>query len=167
MGPVLRLTGLLRAAHNLVIYHRRMFPTFQVRLFGMDPLEEYMLLMDFIPDDDKPPAANLQAARADIRHLTTLMVRVAARSTPPPAAATRRPPPAARQLRLLARGRLQPQLWTWVSFAAWPTVLSVRQGLGACCCCTWSSPLPGPLHRRLAHQTRPRGHRPWSRRRRR
>ena len=30
-----------------------MFPTFQVRLFGMDPLEEYMLLMDFIPDDDK------------------------------------------------------------------------------------------------------------------
>ena len=33
--------------------HRRMFPTFQVRLYGMDPLEEYMLLMDFIPDDDK------------------------------------------------------------------------------------------------------------------
>jgi hypothetical protein len=32
---------------------RRMFPTFQVRLYGMDPLEEYMLLMDFIPDDDK------------------------------------------------------------------------------------------------------------------
>lgn len=30
-----------------------MFPTFQVRLYGMDPLEEYMLLMDFIPDDDK------------------------------------------------------------------------------------------------------------------
>jgi len=26
-----------------------MFPTFQVRLYGMDPLEEYMLLMDFIP----------------------------------------------------------------------------------------------------------------------
>ena len=30
-----------------------MFPTFQVRLYGLDPLEEYMLLMDFIPDDDK------------------------------------------------------------------------------------------------------------------
>ena len=53
LGPVLRLTGLLRATHNRVIFHRRMFPTFQVRLFGMDPLEEYMLLMDFIPDDDK------------------------------------------------------------------------------------------------------------------
>lgn len=32
---------------------RRMFPTFQVRLFGMDPMEEYILLMDFVPVDDK------------------------------------------------------------------------------------------------------------------
>ena len=32
---------------------RRMFPTFQVRLYGMDPLEDYMLVMDFVPVDDK------------------------------------------------------------------------------------------------------------------
>ena len=32
---------------------RRMFPTFQVRIYGMDPLEDYMLVMDFIPVDDK------------------------------------------------------------------------------------------------------------------
>ena len=32
---------------------RRMFPTFQVRLYGMDPLEDYILIMDFIPVDDK------------------------------------------------------------------------------------------------------------------
>ncbi|XP_064085791.1 uncharacterized protein LOC135200946 [Macrobrachium nipponense] len=32
---------------------RRMFPTFQVRLFGMDPTCDYMLMMDFIPVDDK------------------------------------------------------------------------------------------------------------------
>ncbi|TRY66994.1 hypothetical protein TCAL_11769 [Tigriopus californicus] len=32
---------------------RRMFPTFQVRLFAMDPMEEYILLMDFVPVDDK------------------------------------------------------------------------------------------------------------------
>jgi T-box protein 1 len=32
---------------------RRMFPTFQVRLYGMDPLEDYMLIMDFVPVDDK------------------------------------------------------------------------------------------------------------------
>uniref|UniRef100_G1T7G5 T-box domain-containing protein n=1 Tax=Oryctolagus cuniculus TaxID=9986 RepID=G1T7G5_RABIT len=34
-------------------YGRRMFPTFQVKLFGMDPMAEYMLLMDFVPVDDK------------------------------------------------------------------------------------------------------------------
>uniref|UniRef100_A0A2K5QUX3 T-box transcription factor 1 n=1 Tax=Cebus imitator TaxID=2715852 RepID=A0A2K5QUX3_CEBIM len=33
---------------------RRMFPTFQVKLFGMDPMADYMLLMDFVPVDDKP-----------------------------------------------------------------------------------------------------------------
>ncbi|XP_007641249.2 T-box transcription factor TBX1 isoform X1 [Cricetulus griseus] len=31
----------------------RMFPTFQVKLFGMDPMADYMLLMDFVPVDDK------------------------------------------------------------------------------------------------------------------
>lgn len=30
-----------------------MFPTFQVKLFGMDPMADYMLLMDFVPVDDK------------------------------------------------------------------------------------------------------------------
>ena len=30
-----------------------MFPTFQVRLYGLDPMAEYMLMMDFIPVDDK------------------------------------------------------------------------------------------------------------------
>ncbi|XP_044739826.1 T-box transcription factor TBX1-like [Chrysoperla carnea] len=32
---------------------RRMFPTFQVRLFGLDPHADYMLMMDFVPLDDK------------------------------------------------------------------------------------------------------------------
>ncbi|XP_066512640.1 T-box transcription factor TBX1-B-like [Hoplias malabaricus] len=32
---------------------RRMFPTFQVHITGMDPAAEYVLLMDFIPVDDK------------------------------------------------------------------------------------------------------------------
>ena len=32
---------------------RRMFPTFQVRLFGLDPLSDYMVMMDFVPVDDK------------------------------------------------------------------------------------------------------------------
>ena len=32
---------------------RRMFPTFQIRLYGMDPLEDYNLVMDFEPVDDK------------------------------------------------------------------------------------------------------------------
>ena len=30
-----------------------MFPTFQVRIFGMDPDMKYMLMMDFVPLDDK------------------------------------------------------------------------------------------------------------------
>lgn len=33
--------------------YRRMFPTFQVRLYGLDPVAEYMLMMDFVPVDDK------------------------------------------------------------------------------------------------------------------
>ncbi|XP_037090975.1 T-box transcription factor TBX10-like [Pollicipes pollicipes] len=32
---------------------RRMFPVFQIRLYGMHQLEEYMLQMDFVPVDDK------------------------------------------------------------------------------------------------------------------
>ncbi|XP_076344202.1 T-box transcription factor TBX1-like [Tachypleus tridentatus] len=32
---------------------RRMFPSFQVKLYGMDPLAEYMMMMDFAPVDDK------------------------------------------------------------------------------------------------------------------
>ncbi|CAH1802356.1 unnamed protein product [Owenia fusiformis] len=32
---------------------RRMFPTFQVRLFGLDPMSDYMLMLDFVPVDDK------------------------------------------------------------------------------------------------------------------
>ncbi|XP_076367518.1 T-box transcription factor TBX1-like isoform X2 [Tachypleus tridentatus] len=32
---------------------RRMFPTFQVKLYGMDPIGDYMLMMDFVPLDDK------------------------------------------------------------------------------------------------------------------
>ena len=30
-----------------------MFPTFQVKLYGMDPMGDYMLMMDFVPVDDK------------------------------------------------------------------------------------------------------------------
>ena len=30
-----------------------MFPTYQVRIYGMDPMEDYMLMMDFTPVDDK------------------------------------------------------------------------------------------------------------------
>ena len=32
---------------------RRMFPTFQVRLYGLDPDSNYILMMDFVPYDDK------------------------------------------------------------------------------------------------------------------
>ncbi|NP_001310757.1 T-box transcription factor TBX10-like [Parasteatoda tepidariorum] len=32
---------------------RRMFPTFQVKLYGMDPMADYILMMDFVPVDDK------------------------------------------------------------------------------------------------------------------
>ena len=30
-----------------------MFPTFQVRIYGMDQMEDYNLIMDFVPVDDK------------------------------------------------------------------------------------------------------------------
>ncbi|KAL0972766.1 hypothetical protein UPYG_G00194510 [Umbra pygmaea] len=51
---------------------RRMFPTFQVHISGMDPAVEYVLLMDFIPVDDKRyryafhSSSWLAAARADV-----------------------------------------------------------------------------------------------------
>ncbi|GLH03957.1 T-box protein H15, partial [Gryllus bimaculatus] len=32
---------------------RRMFPTFQVRVLGLEPLQQYILMMDFVPVDDK------------------------------------------------------------------------------------------------------------------
>lgn len=32
---------------------RRMFPTFQVKILGMDSLADYALLMDFVPLGDK------------------------------------------------------------------------------------------------------------------
>ena len=32
---------------------RRMFPTFQIKLTDMDPNSDYMLMMDFMPIDDK------------------------------------------------------------------------------------------------------------------
>lgn len=32
---------------------RRMFPTFQVRICGLDPQAMYIMMMDFIPVDDK------------------------------------------------------------------------------------------------------------------
>ncbi|XP_012251081.2 T-box transcription factor TBX10 isoform X2 [Athalia rosae] len=32
---------------------RRMFPTFQCRIFGLDPNTDYLLVMDFVPCDDK------------------------------------------------------------------------------------------------------------------
>ncbi|AWO99324.1 putative T-box transcription factor TBX1-A-like [Scophthalmus maximus] len=51
---------------------RRMFPTFQVRISGMEPTAEYVLLMDFIPVDDKRyryafhSSSWLVAGRADV-----------------------------------------------------------------------------------------------------
>ncbi|XP_037534445.1 T-box transcription factor TBX1 [Nematolebias whitei] len=51
---------------------RRMFPTFQVRISGMEPAAEYVLLMDFIPVDDKRyryafhSSSWLVAGRADV-----------------------------------------------------------------------------------------------------
>ncbi|XP_034941641.1 T-box transcription factor TBX10 [Chelonus insularis] len=32
---------------------RRMFPTFQCRIFGLEPNTDYLLMMDFVPCDDK------------------------------------------------------------------------------------------------------------------
>lgn len=43
----------LTVAPCFSFFTRRMFPTFQVKIFGMDPMADYMLLMDFLPVDDK------------------------------------------------------------------------------------------------------------------
>lgn len=40
-------------SHPQYIPCRRMFPTFQVRLQGLDPASKYILMMDFVPVDDK------------------------------------------------------------------------------------------------------------------
>lgn len=39
--------------YDILLFSRRMFPTFQARLYGLDPLADYMLMMDFVPVDDK------------------------------------------------------------------------------------------------------------------
>lgn len=38
---------------NAYVTPRRMFPTFQVRVRGMDPSTSYLLMMDFVTVDDK------------------------------------------------------------------------------------------------------------------
>uniref|UniRef100_A0A0L8GD08 T-box domain-containing protein n=1 Tax=Octopus bimaculoides TaxID=37653 RepID=A0A0L8GD08_OCTBM len=43
--------NLLKSLHRPL--SRRMFPTFQVRLYGLDPMVDYMVMMDFVPCDDK------------------------------------------------------------------------------------------------------------------
>uniref|UniRef100_A0A8C3ACA5 T-box domain-containing protein n=1 Tax=Cyclopterus lumpus TaxID=8103 RepID=A0A8C3ACA5_CYCLU len=46
---------------------RRMFPTFQVQISGMDPTAEYVLLMDFLIVDDKRYSSSwLVTGRADV-----------------------------------------------------------------------------------------------------
>ena len=45
---------------------RRMFPTFQVKILGMDSLADYALLMDFVPLDDKRYRSG--ARSLDLRH---------------------------------------------------------------------------------------------------
>nr|XP_008540908.1 PREDICTED: T-box transcription factor TBX1 [Equus przewalskii] len=57
---------------------RRMFPTFQVKLFGMDPMADYMLLMDFVPVDDKRYRCQIRAPAA----LATLEASGKAQSGP-------------------------------------------------------------------------------------
>lgn len=49
MGIII-LTNCLQ---TVFILYRRMFPTFQVRLQGLDPSSKYILMMDFVPVDDK------------------------------------------------------------------------------------------------------------------
>lgn len=44
---------MVRNLPGYFFFNRRMFPTFQVRLFGLNPLCDYMVMMDFVPVDDK------------------------------------------------------------------------------------------------------------------
>ena len=43
----------MNCLQTTLILYRRMFPTFQVRLQGLDPSSKYILMMDFVPVDDK------------------------------------------------------------------------------------------------------------------
>ncbi len=38
---------------HIYLWNRRAFPTFQIKLRGMDPTSDYILMMDFMPVDDK------------------------------------------------------------------------------------------------------------------
>ncbi|KAF7467698.1 Hypothetical predicted protein [Marmota monax] len=66
-----------------------MFPTFQVKILGMDTLADYALLMDFIPLDDKryrgvlsnSPGAHQSLWRGVIPHHLTLLPRYAFHSS--------------------------------------------------------------------------------------
>lgn len=49
----INLSSMQKIFHNKTEFFRRMFPTFQARLYGLDPLSDYMLMMDFVPVDDK------------------------------------------------------------------------------------------------------------------
>ena len=44
---------LMNCLQTTLMFYRRMFPTFQVRLQGLDPSSKYILMMDFVPVDDK------------------------------------------------------------------------------------------------------------------
>ena len=49
------LWGKNKDANSFLCFYfaRRMFPPFQVRLHGLDPSSKYILMMDFVPVDDK------------------------------------------------------------------------------------------------------------------
>ncbi|XP_028275854.1 T-box transcription factor TBX1-A [Parambassis ranga] len=72
MQPLWQQFDLLGTEMIVTKAGRRMFPTFQVRISGMDPSAEYVLLMDFIPVDDKRyryafhSSSWLVAGRADV-----------------------------------------------------------------------------------------------------
>jgi hypothetical protein len=43
----------ITSLNDLCYIFRRMFPTLQVKIYGMDPTATYLLMVDFIPLDDK------------------------------------------------------------------------------------------------------------------
>lgn len=63
----------LRYLFNLI---RRMFPTFQVRLYGLDPVSEYMLMMDFVPVDDKRYRYAFHRCVGKLKYLQRLNLQV-------------------------------------------------------------------------------------------